>query len=183
MIELAYPDPELSDATVRLRPWDMSDLPCVEEASADPLLTEGTTVPLPYSDTEGRAFVLRQQSRLTDGTGLSLAIVDAERERAVGLAYLGLRQQPRTVGLGYWLVASARGRGLMSRAVFLVSRWALLSGLAERVEAHIEPDNLSSQDVVMRNGFQVEGRLRSYEVIGTRRADVLSYSLLKRDLG
>jgi hypothetical protein len=70
----------------------------------------------------------RQWGRAASGEGLSLAIAEAGRDAAAGLVCLLHRQQPGVVGLGYWIVASRRRRGLAHRSVELLSRWAL--GLA-----------------------------------------------------
>src|ERR1035438_10335723 len=55
---LAIPDPpELSDGQVLLRSWTYCDLPCIEEASRDPVIPVGTTVPRPFSKENGtRSF-------------------------------------------------------------------------------------------------------------------------------
>jgi ribosomal-protein-alanine N-acetyltransferase len=42
---LSYPDPPLTDGEVVLRRWEDTDLACVEEASRDPVIPAGTTVP------------------------------------------------------------------------------------------------------------------------------------------
>jgi hypothetical protein len=44
------------------------------------------------------------------------------------------------------------------------------------------PDNLASQRVLEKAGFQREGHLRSYLVFERQRADALIYSLLPSDL-
>ena len=105
---LRYPEPELTDGVVRLRKWAEDDLACVEEASHDHTITEGTTVPPVFSPEEGRAFVHRQWSRITDGVAISLAIADVDTNRAQGLVILPMRPQAGVAGLGYWLAASAR---------------------------------------------------------------------------
>ena len=77
---------------------------------------------------------------------------------------------------------AARGRGRGSRAVALLARWAVADASLERVEALVLPDNLASQRVLEKAGFRREGLLRSYLVVGDRRADALIYSLLPGDL-
>jgi RimJ/RimL family protein N-acetyltransferase len=181
-LPLPYPDPPLADGVVLLRRWTLGDLDCVERASRDARIPEGTTVPARYDDAEGRAWIERQWSRAESGEGLSLAVADAATGEALGAAVLMLRPQPGAAGIGYWLVEGARGRGLASRAVALLSRWALGAGGLARVEALVEPSNVASQRVVERAGFRREGHLRSYLVLAGRRADALVYSLLPGDL-
>jgi [ribosomal protein S5]-alanine N-acetyltransferase len=179
---LSYPDPPLSDGAVLLRRWQETDVGCVEEASADPRIPEGTTVPATFTAAEGLAWIERQWGRAENGEGLSLAIADAGSGEAVGLVVLLFRRQPGTVEIGYWLIPRARGRHFASRAVALVCRWALADAGVERVEALVEPDNIPSRRVLESSGFRQEGHLRSYLVVNRGRADALIYSLLPSDL-
>jgi ribosomal-protein-alanine N-acetyltransferase len=178
---LSYPDPPLTDGTVMLRRWEESDIGCVEEASRDPRIPEGTTVPAHFTVTEGLAWIERQWGRADNG-GLSLAIADAGSDDALGVVVL-LFRKPGTVEIGYWLIERARGRRLASHAVALVTRWALTDAGLARIEALVEPENIASQRVLESVGFRREGHLRSYLVFDKGRADALIYSLLPSDLG
>jgi RimJ/RimL family protein N-acetyltransferase len=179
---LSYPDPPLTDGTVVLRRWEERDIGCVEEASRDPHIPEGTTVPAHFTVTEGLAWIERQWGRADNGEGLSLAIADAGSDEALGAVVLMFRRQPLTVEIGYWLVERARGRGVGSRAVALLALWAVTDARLARVEALVERDNIASQRVLEKAGFRREGHLRSYLVFDRRRADALIYSLLPTDL-
>jgi RimJ/RimL family protein N-acetyltransferase len=165
-----------------LHRWALTDLACVEEAAADASIPEGTTVPAVYTEREGLAWIDRQWSRADSGEGLSLAIADTSSDEAVGAAVLMLRPQPPSAGVGYWVVERARGRGFATRAITMLSRWALTEAGLARVEALVEPDNVASQRVLERAGFAWEGRLRSYLAFAGRRADAFMYSLLPDDL-
>jgi [ribosomal protein S5]-alanine N-acetyltransferase len=165
-----------------LRRWAESDLGCVEEASRDPSIPEGTTVPASFTVPDGLAWIERQWGRVDDGTGLSLAIADARSDEALGAAVLLMRREPLSAEVGYWLIERARGRGVGSRAIALLTRWAVTDAGLARVEAFVEPDNIASQRVLEKAGFRREGHLRSYLAFEGRRADALIYSLLPGDL-
>jgi RimJ/RimL family protein N-acetyltransferase len=182
-VSLSYPDPPLTDGAVLLRRWAETDIACVEEASWDPRIPQGTTVPARFTEVEGLAWIERQWGRAEKGEGLSLAIADATSEEALGAVVLLFRPQPGNVEIGYWVIERARGRRLASRAVALVARWALTDAGLARVQALVEPDNTASQRVLEGAGFQREGRLRSYLVFDRRRADAFIYSLVPSDLG
>ena len=179
---LPYPDPPLTDGTVMLRRWAESDLGCVEEASREGRIPEGTTIPANFTTAEGLAWIERQWARADNGTGLSQAIADPVSSEALGAVVL-MSRQPGTAEIGYWLIEGARGRGLGSRAVALVARWAVIEARLARVEALVEPGNTASRRVLEKIGFQKEGHLRSYLVFDQRRADALIYSLLPSDVG
>jgi ribosomal-protein-alanine N-acetyltransferase len=184
-VTLRYPAPPLTDGVVLLRRWAESDLPCVEAASRDPVIPEGTTVPRVFSRDEGLAWIERQWRRAEEGQGLSLAIADAGTGEAVGVVVLlrpdGGRREG-TAEIGYWVIEPARRRGLASRAVTLVARWGVGEGRLARIEALVAPENVPSHRVLERAGFHREGHLRSYLVFGDRRADMLIYSLLPEDV-
>jgi ribosomal-protein-alanine N-acetyltransferase len=171
---LHYPPPELGDGVVTLRRWTEDDLACVEEAGTDSRIPAGTTVPAVFTPAAGRAFIRRQWQRLIDGEGVSLA-VHAEG-RPVGLMWLGMRPQPGVVGLGYWVVPSARGRGYGTRAARLATDWALTDLGMARVEAWVDPDNEPSIRLLAAAGFAREGLLRAFLDYGHRRGDAIVFS-------
>lgn len=174
-MELYDPSP-LRDERVTLRRWSFDDLDCVEEASHDPHIPAGTTVPALFSPAAGRSFIERQWSRLDNAEGISLAIHGHDIDRAVGLIVMMLRPQPGVIGLGYWIVPSARRRGYATAAATLASTWAIVDGGFARIEAWVEPDNTASQHVLTSAGFELEGRLRSFLTTGTTRSDALVFS-------
>jgi RimJ/RimL family protein N-acetyltransferase len=178
-VALAYPVVDLADGAVRLRRWREDDLGCVRAAAQDPRIPEATTVPGVFSVEAARAFVRRQWSRADSGAGVSLAIADAVTGQALGAVVLMLRPQPGVAGLGYWLIPSARGRGIATRAAMLVSSWALDVAGIERVEAWVEPDNAASRRVLTAAAFEQEGVLRSFLSFPGRRADAVVFSRIR----
>jgi [ribosomal protein S5]-alanine N-acetyltransferase len=170
------PEPVLEDGIVRLRRWAATDLACVKAASDEGSIPEGTTVPLRFTEEAGREWIERQHSRVLRGQGWSLAVTELPQGPAVGCAVLLLRAQEGVAGLGYWLLPEARGRGLASRSVALLTEWGLREVGLARVEAWVEPGNEASAGVLSRCGFELEGRLRSFLPFPTRRADALVFS-------
>lgn len=84
--------------------------------------------------------------------------------------------------LGYVLASKYWGRGIVTEAVKMVAstifvEWPHL----ERLEALVDADNLGSQRVLEKAGFQREGLLRKYIVLKGRTRDVVIFSLLSSD--
>lgn len=179
MTALRLPDPPLADERVLLRPWQIADLGLIEQASRDPAITVGTSVPVPYSEAAGDAWLARQHAQREQRTGISLAIADAATGRAIGyVGVSGLVWRHRRGSLGYWMTGARRGRGLASAAVALLVPWAFeVLGLV-RVEAVVEVTNHASQRVLERNGFRPEGVLRSYYEMHGRFMDMVMFSRL-----
>jgi len=120
------------------------------------------------------------RSRWGRGEAATFAICDASGGCA-GHVFVNLSGMHRA-SLGYWLLPEARGKGLASRAVKLVSRGALRDLNLARLALLTEPSNRQSRRVAKLTGFQEEGVLRSYTEIDGRRVDYVSFSLLPSDL-
>ncbi len=169
---ITYPQPDLADGTVRLRPWRESDLDCIRAAATDPSIPQGTTVPVVFTPEAGLAFVHRQWGRRDGGEGISLAMADPVGDEAHGLLVLLHQPQPRVLNIGYWVVPAARHRGLAGAAVQLATDWALAATGTVRVQARVHPGNTASLRTLERAGYSVDGRLPGF--FGDAPAVVLS---------
>jgi RimJ/RimL family protein N-acetyltransferase len=101
------------------------------------------------------------------------------------LGSIGIRwSESRDVGeIGYWARSDVRGRGVTTRALRLVTRFALENGAA-RVQLRADVENVSSRRVAEKAGFRLEGVLRSahWNARLRRRQDWALYSILPGEL-
>lgn len=165
---------------VVLREFSTRDVPMVQELATDPYVPLIGSLPPNASEHEARAWVDRQRRRLAEGFGYSFAIADARTDVAVGAIGLwlaGLSQGRATVG--YSVAPGARGRGVAGAALIALTSFAWSVQALHRIELYIEPWNAGSVKTAERAGFQREGLLRSHQVIGGRRRDMLLYALTR----
>jgi RimJ/RimL family protein N-acetyltransferase len=170
---------ELRDGDLVLRPWTLDDVPTIIEACNDAEIQHWIpTVPRPYTEEDARAFVLGE----VPGIGKEQFAI-TEGGQVVGSMGLGIRESTRNGSIGYWCAREARGRGLTTRALRLLSRYALEDLGLERLELITDPDNHASQRVAEKVGFQREGVLRSHLLHPDgRRRDSVMFSLLPGEL-
>jgi RimJ/RimL family protein N-acetyltransferase len=162
-----------------LRPWRGSDLGVLAEAATDPCITSITTVPATYTTEAGHGFLRRMTELSADGVTVPRAIADRVTDTVVGHISLRLRDlHLGRVGLGYWVLPSARGRGVAREAVAGLADWALHRLGSWRVELCIEPWNEPSKRVALSAGFVREGLLRNWQVMG-RRSDVEMFARIR----
>lgn len=168
----------LTDRVVTLRPWREGDAAAIVECmDGEPEIARWLDrVPQPYALEDARAYIA--------GIGeQSFAITDADTGRVLGS--IGFGPLEDGVGeVGYWVRRDIRGRGVATRALVLLSRWALgLEGTA-RVQLRADVENEPSRRVAERAGFQLEGVLRSahWNARIGRRQDWAMYSLLPGDV-
>jgi RimJ/RimL family protein N-acetyltransferase len=171
------PTGPLSDGVVTLRPWREEDVPAIVAICDDPDVARFTRVPAPYTEQDARDFLAG-----TVVEELGFAIVSAEDEEDV-LGSIGIRDAgDERAEVGYLVGARVRGRGVASRALQLLSDWALgEEGGMARVQLVTRPDNVASQRTAERAGFRREGLLRSYMLIKGERHDAIMFARLRRN--
>ena len=124
-------------------------------------------------------WLTRYESGRRDGTREAFAILEPD---FVGLAVAPrIERDARTVELGYVIAPGARGLGLATAALRMLSQWAFSSLGALRLELLIGIDNEASKAVARRAGYVREGILRSLHVRDDVRADTELWSLLPTD--
>ncbi len=177
------PDPPLTDGVVTLRPWgERGDVAALTAACNDRAIAEFLDqIPSPYTEEDARAYIEHCRIGWRQGSATNFAIVEThEPVGAIGVRWLdGL--DAGTAEVGYWMAPDARGRGLCSRALRLVSRWVLEEAGAPRLQLRADEENVASNKVAQNAGFTREGVLRSsrFNARLGRRVDFVMYSLLR----
>jgi RimJ/RimL family protein N-acetyltransferase len=175
--------PTLRAGDLVLRRKTPGDAEALVAACQDPEIPRWTRVPAPYTEATAREWAAQARVAEDGGHGLHLLVVDAASDELLGSAGLVRIDWEEARGeVGYWLAREARGRGVATGAVRMVSRWAFENLAIERLEIHTEPDNHRSRRVAERAGYKFEGVLRSYFVNKGRRRDAASYSLIRGEL-
>jgi RimJ/RimL family protein N-acetyltransferase len=130
-----------------------------------------------------RRFAGQEEARLR-GEELNLAVVDASVIERVwgGTSVYDVDLDEARAAVGYWLAPDARGRGVATRTVRLLARWAFDHLAVARLELTCAPDNVAPQRVAERCGFVREGVLRSHLRFKGGRRDTMVFSLLSGEL-
>ena len=174
---------ELTDGSIVLRAPTGDDVGAIHAACQDPEIPRWIPViPQPYTEESARAFVAWSRDRWEAGD-CSFVIVDAGTGELLGAIGMGVNARLKIGHIGYWVAAPARRRGVASGALRLVAAWAFAERGLARAELLTDPDNVASQGVAEKVGFQREGILRSHlEHRDGRRRDSVLFSLLPGDL-
>ncbi len=179
---IEFPVEGLGDGRIRLRLHADADVPAIVAACQDPEIPRWTRVPDQYGETEARAWLAQETEGRAGGEALGLVIVGPDDGGLLGSIGARLELADGRCELGYWTARRARGRGVATRAVRLLSGWAFEALGVGRLQILVEPDNTASRRVAERAGFAFEGVLRSYLVNKGVRRDAASYSLLRGEL-
>jgi RimJ/RimL family protein N-acetyltransferase len=179
------PDPPLRDDVVALRPWRDSDVRVKFELFSDDEIQRFSWAESdPYTEADAWAHHVAHQRAWEEGTGAEFACTAPDDEAAIagGASVYDIEPGPRRASVGYWVAAHARGRGIATRSILLLARWAFDELQIARLQITCGPDNLASQRVAAKAGFTREALLRSHIPFKGGRRDTVVFSLLPEEL-
>jgi ribosomal-protein-alanine N-acetyltransferase len=168
---------------VSLRPAVPADAPSLATWRAEPSVRRHQPLQ-EASVADLRADLVRQRpADLYRARGDRFQWIVVAEHDAVGWITLAVTSWEQGVAeVGYALTTAAQGLGIMPIA--LTQLLAELFGRTplERIEARCSVENLASQKVLERVGFEREGRLRRYFELGGRRVDNFLYAIVRADV-
>lgn len=173
------PPTRLSDGVVVLRPLQDDDRSAVLALMRDPLVRRWLNMPVEPRDADFTTVLRTVRDGASTGERIDLCVTSADGELPVG-SVVASRRHRDNYELAYLAGETGRGRGLMTRAVRLLCDWLFSQGVG-RLEIRTHPDNVESQRLAERCGFQREGLERKSIWLHGRREDALVWSLLPDD--
>lgn len=174
---------EIAAGAYQLRPPSRA-----EAADALAMLTDPMTVrfnPAPgVVDLANAGDWCERGADWSDGRHATLSVLDATSGRLLGNVSLWSidREEQRDASIGYRTAPWARGRGVATAAVGVVTRWAFGALALERIELPHAVDNAASCRVAGTCGYPVEGVLRgAFRAVDGSRHDEHLHARLATD--
>lgn len=172
----------------RLRMPEPKDVAAITAACQTLDIQRFTRMPVPYTTADAEHFLAMARDDLADSSGIHLLITDPPGEALHGVCGLDIDWRDACAEVGYWLHPNSRGRGIASRAVGELCRFAFGLGI-RRIGLQAAAANVGSQAIARRLGFTEEGRFRSAGTDGAAgdrsapRTDMVQFGLLPGELG
>jgi RimJ/RimL family protein N-acetyltransferase len=180
------PSTTLTDGELLLRPLQRTDRDALYEAVRESLTEVSPWLPwchMGYAISETEQFIESCITAWAQQTYYPLAIFDAATGRYFGGTGVNHIDSANRMGaIGYWVRSSATRRGIATKAVRLVARFAFESVKLVRVEIVVRPQNTPSRRVAERSGAKLETLARNRIVQHGRPYDALLFSLIPEDL-
>ncbi|WP_225728062.1 MULTISPECIES: GNAT family N-acetyltransferase [unclassified Nocardia] len=149
--------PSLKVDELVLRPWQPTDVRAVVAAYAEPDIQRWHMRSM--TGEEASSWIAQWPHRWTAESGAGWAVTDG----ADVLGQISLRKLVLAEGLSaisYWVLPSARGRAVASRALSELTRWAFDELGLHRIEVAHSTSNPASCRVAERAGYPWEGTKR-----------------------
>jgi [ribosomal protein S5]-alanine N-acetyltransferase len=167
---------QLEDGTITLLPLDASYADAFIRLANEPTISEAVNNPQPY---EQRQFNdLLEQIAKQKKYFVWMISCDGSLCGAINSA---ARLNPHAFQGGYWIDPEWRGKGIGTKAQVLVRDFLINECEAIRIQALVEPSNMSSMRVLEKCGFEKEGLMRRfYPTLRRGLVDVLMYSYIAK---
>jgi len=144
------------DEWLTLRPYALADVADVTAPCQDREISRWTAVvPWPYEEAHAHSWIDSHEALRQAQEAFPFAIVEGETGRFLGT--IGVHRPGRPPGsadIGYWVAAWARNQGVATRALELVTAWALEYFVLDRVQLATVVGNRASERVAEKAGYQ-----------------------------
>jgi RimJ/RimL family protein N-acetyltransferase len=180
-VPLDPPEPPLADDEIRLEPLTQAHVPQLLALAEDPDVVRFTRIPSGADETFVRGWIRRYEDAWSDGSRAGFAICGRDGGLLGFAAVIDLDLDHREGEIGYMVAPAARGRGVASRAVELLTRWGFDELGLIRLELRIDVQNSASECVAERAGYQRDGVLRNVHFKDGLRCDQAVWSRLSND--
>jgi RimJ/RimL family protein N-acetyltransferase len=181
-VGLRPPEEPLADEAIRLVPVASRHEPGIATLLEDADVRAYTRVPSEPPPGFAAIWLGRYEDGWRDGSRAGFAI-EAHDGEFLGLGMLvRIEWDGRQCEIGYVVGSAARGRGVATRTLRLLTDWGFGELGMERIELWIDITNPASERVAERIGYVREGVLRSYWFKEDIRGDFGIWSRLRTDL-
>lgn len=173
---------EDADTGIKLVPLTDEDADDMGTLIREPGVPEYTWVPTEPPADFPTTWVGRYVDGWRDRARAGFAIRDLTDDSFLGfMALVQLDLEAQEAEAGYIVKEAARGRGIGTAALRILTDWSFETLGLERIEMHIDPANDASIRLAERAGYIREGVLRSMAFKEGRRCDLAVYSVIKAD--
>ena len=175
--------PRLETDRLKLRAIFPDDAPAIFELFSDSKVTQFYDLE-PYLDVEqARNLINNYTSWFQNDQSVRWGIVRKDDGQLIGTCcFDSFRGRNQSVNLGYDIGSKHWGHGFATEAAQAVIDHAFEHGIVgpvNRIEAKTIPQNIGSERVLLKLGFEKEGVLRQYGCWNDRFHDMNLFSLLR----
>ena len=164
----------LEGKTVNLRIVEKEDLPLLSEWFNSP---DFTGIYNPLVAQKSKRDIEKDYEKL--GSEKAWFLITKKDETRIG--YMGMGLVGPYWEIGYVLIPNERGKGYCTEAVQIVSDYLFMSKDIVRIQATTHMENVASQKILEKAGFQREGRIRKGMFAWGSWVDLYLYSILREE--
>lgn len=152
---------ELHGEKIILRRIELADAVSIAGNANIIEVIEAIHLPNPYTTKDAEEYVSKTKGYWETKKEAQFGIEDKESKKVVGMiGLMDLDFESKHAEIGYWLGKEHWGKGLASEALKMIVKYAFEDLKLKKVFAKVAARNVSSNKLLERNGFVLEGKLR-----------------------
>ncbi len=176
---MKYENIRLHTERLDLRPFAVEDTQDWFSIMSDPVVLRYWSHTAWESQGEAESAIRNDMAAMANNEYLKLAVVEKSSGKVIGMCIaFSHHAASRRIEIGYCLATDAQKKGYMREAMHAFILFLQQKLNIRRFEADIHPDNLASRGLLMRMGFELEGRLKERWIVGEEISDSLVFGLL-----
>jgi ribosomal-protein-alanine N-acetyltransferase len=165
-----------------LREQTLEDAADFLEYFADPQVSKHIVSFIPQTVEEARSEIRYWINVFSYNDGIYFAIARKSDNKMIGsVGVSGVNRNHNRIEASYDLAKEYWGKGIMSKALKAVIKYAFEEMQINRIEAYAMPENVASQKVLEKCGFHFEGILRQHRFHKGEYVDIGIYSIVYQD--
>jgi ribosomal-protein-alanine N-acetyltransferase len=183
MLTINYqPFPILESERLVFRQLKDSDAPEVFKLRSNPENMKYIPRPLLKNEDEAVAMIHMMNAKIAENTDINWGVCIKKTDVIIG--FMGFyRTQPENfrTEIGYMILPEYEGNGYVTEAVKTMLNYAFNTVGFHSVDAVIDPDNIGSEKVLLKNGFRKEAHFVENEYFEGKFWDSVHYGMLKKE--
>ena len=177
-----HPFKNLETERLLLRRVSYDDVNEIMELRGNPETMKYIPRPLVTNADEGLAHIKMIDDKIEANEGINWAITIKGNPKLIGvIGHYRIQPENHRCEIGYMILPQYNGQGYVTEAVKAVLQYGFDDLQMHSIEGVIDPDNIASEKVLLKNGFVKEAHILENELWDGKFWDTVIYSLLKRN--
>lgn len=183
MLELNFsPFPVLASERLLFRAIRDTDVPEIFALRSNPELMQYIPRPLITTLEEAKAHLKMIQDKIEANEGINWAMTEKGKDKLISLiGFYRTENENYRSEIGYMLLPEYQNKGYITEAIQTLLQYGFNTMGLHSVEAIIDPRNLASEKVLLKNGFVKEAHFHENCFFNGEYLDSVHYSILKRN--
>ncbi|WP_395049318.1 GNAT family N-acetyltransferase [Flavobacterium sp.] len=182
MLNITFsPFPNLETERLQLRRVANEDVNEIFALRSDKETMKYIPRPLVKTKEDALEHIALIDSKIENNEGINWAITLKNDSKLIGLiGHYRIKPEHYRAEIGYMLLPKYQGKGIITEAIKEVVKYGFEKMKLHSIEAVIDPENLISEKVLLKNGFVKEAHLKENECFEGRFLDTVIYSVLNK---
>ncbi len=177
-----HPFKNLKTQRLLLRRIDNNDVNEVFKLRSNAETMKYIPRPLVTNIDEALAHIKMIDDKIINNEGINWAITIKGNPKLIGIiGHYRIQPENHRCEIGYMILEEYWGKGIVTEAIKVVLKYGFEDLQMHSIEGVIDPDNIASEKVLIKNGFVKEAHFLENELYNGKFWDTVIYSILKRN--